>query len=385
MATTSFLPRVSLPVLTAFFAGCSSPAEMNPDSSTVTRDARPDGWMPDAMPPPDGLMTDAAVLDAYVPTGPSIDRPLPDAHLSSTNVFMRFQPGEVPSGLTVTGYQLCRSTDAASVEGAACPNSLVLTVPYASLSLAADTTYYAAVIRTLSDGSSAKSAVAAFTTGHSLAASWKLDEPSGGIAYEDMGGSNGALRGAPVRMDAGASGRAVTLDGVDDAVVMLGSSGGYMGGTAWTYGVWVRTDQMQNGFLFGRENTFAFKAVVAGASLVPSFSVGTQTLQGQTPIGDGHWHHLWIVRDGSQLTAFVDQIPQPGAWASVSPAGSSLISLGNTYNFVAQAGTSWFRGSLDGAQIFGQALSGAERLNETCAGQSTGGRLLDAGSACLVP
>ncbi|HML76423.1 MAG TPA: LamG domain-containing protein, partial [Anaerohalosphaeraceae bacterium] len=157
------------------------------------------------------------------------------------------------------------------------------------------------------------------------AAYWMMDESSGSVVRDCVGGHDGTLVNATDEMRmAGRNGNALFLDGVDDYVTVPGYKG-VTGKASRTCSAWVKTTRASGqiigwgGLETGKKwvvrldevGTYTWewkKAVVLRAEVQNGWIVGT------TPLNDGQWHHVAIVLDSdgtpdiSEVRLYVDGV-----------------------------------------------------------------------------
>jgi CSLREA domain-containing protein len=189
--------------------------------------------------------------------------------------------------------------------------------------------------------------------------------PAENNATDIVGANNGTLKGGVTFMP-GKVGQALSFDGKSGSV-SFGSAVIQIGQSDFTLQFWIRTtatedenilDNRQNcgngSFLsIGLKSSGAIHAEVDGSKTgLGNNSVNTG------PINDGAFHHIMVVRQGTNLMAYVD-----GALAasSTAPDGQIASVTGGLFQAAAAGcGNSRFTGQLDEIQAFNRALSPSE-------------------------
>jgi hypothetical protein len=219
----------------------------------------------------------------------------------------------------------------------------------------------------------------------SLLSYWKLDDGGGTVAADSGSfGQAGTLVNGP-SWTAGKIGGGLSLNGVDEYVV-LGSGGPVQvgAGASFTIGVWFRTTD-NYGTIFSARNSAEGGAVIdltvgydgADNSLgrlkalvrQDNGTGGYARVTGGL-VNDGAWHHAALTRNaGGMIELFLDGVSQGTSVGSESGGAIStdLRTLGCERRWVQDAfGTAdqrYLNGSLDDVRIYSRALSAAEIVN----------------------
>ncbi|TAE62175.1 MAG: hypothetical protein EAY68_09005, partial [Bacteroidetes bacterium] len=169
-----------------------------------------------------------------------------------------------------------------------------------------------------------------------------------------------------------APGNALRFDGTDDLVVFSNTLGN-TGTSDFTYETWVRTTI--NSTIFHKRTACAYGnfvelKVASGKVLfeINETSVANYTAAyGTSIITDSLWHHVAIVRAGTNILVYVDGILESTTALNGNP------SIGNSANFtlgVSPCGN-WYNGSLDEFRMYNTALSAsniqADMISSTAA------------------
>jgi N-acetylneuraminic acid mutarotase len=197
-------------------------------------------------------------------------------------------------------------------------------------------------------------------------AQWKLDEKSGNIAYETISGLDATLQGDPVWQPV--SGKfigALELDGIDDYVstpFILNPGSTSFSVTAWIMGG--ATDQV----IISQADVEGQSAVESGGTwlgISPSdgklmtglMSIFFGTLESESVVTDGQWHHVGLVYDYTTMKRhlYVDG-------AEVAVDDSVVAGVQSTAGLYIGAGQnldagSFFSGVIDDIRIYKRAVS----------------------------
>jgi hypothetical protein len=128
---------------------------------------------------------------------------------------------------------------------------------------------------------------------------WELDESSGTVASDSVGGNDGTLNGDPVWWPSGGKiGGALEFDGVGDYVEVAGYKG-ISGGNPRTVSAWVKVESTGSTFSIVRWGTEAISGgvwsnVINADGKLRAAVVGGSVVGGTT-INDNTWHHVAIV------------------------------------------------------------------------------------------
>ena len=188
-----------------------------------------------------------------------------------------------------------------------------------------------------------------------LVACWKLDEASGVVAADSVGGHNGILVGNPTWQPTGGKIKgALEFDGIDDGVTtpfVCDPSLGPFSVFAWVKG------GAPGQVIVSQVNGVNW--VMAGASdgglateLQGSGRTG-KALKSAASITDSVWHRVGFVWDGSNRMLYIDDVEvakdtQPGLAAS---AGGLHIGTGST-----MTATSFWKGLIDDVRLYSRAV-----------------------------
>jgi concanavalin A-like lectin/glucanase superfamily protein len=198
--------------------------------------------------------------------------------------------------------------------------------------------------------------------------------PAEGSAKDSVGSNDGTLLNG-ASFAPGISGQAFSLDGKDDYVLVPNSPSLNFGVQNFSLTLWIKTRFSRGGvgtdFLIskGSFGTF-FNYTLQYNSNIDSlalFSVGAASGQGEEyvsagpKLGDGKWHHIVGVREGTEIRLYIDC-----ALAARSGCfGCQIINSTGPWNVVIGGRESpgndpYFQGEIDEVAIYDRALSQEE-------------------------
>jgi hypothetical protein len=297
----------------------------------------------------------------------------------STPVTLKWNPGDY-----AVSQDVYLGTDAAAVAAADATDTTGIyrgrqaETTYNAGDLAWGVTYYWRVDQVAADGSIAAGPVWSFTTidrvvietfesydvtptgvvSVGLSASFPFE----GDANDSVGSHNGIVNGAPTYTP-GKIGQAITLDGVDDYIVVgsVGVSGraprtiaGWAKASTTTYPAWIDIF----GFTGPSGNDGHFDIELVGNS----GTVATLGWYGLHCYGwernilkvDSEWHHLAATYDGTTIKWYGDGL-------RIGTDSTRVLNTPDNVHVGKRAdNTNYFPGSVDEVQIFSRALSEAE-------------------------
>ncbi|GAA4352150.1 hypothetical protein GCM10023185_11540 [Hymenobacter saemangeumensis] len=150
-----------------------------------------------------------------------------------------------------------------------------------------------------------------------------------------------------------APGNALAFDGVDDLVNVPMTSALQFGTGNFTFEAWVRSSavdvRVALGSLGGGQDYWMGFSSGRGA-----VSVSGTTCVGTTSINDNRWHHLAGVRNGTQLTIYVDGTAETTIFNNLSASPTTALGIGH----FGGGGYNW-PGSIDEVRIYNIALTAA--------------------------
>jgi len=200
---------------------------------------------------------------------------------------------------------------------------------------------------------------------------------------EDSAGSgySGILYNEPIRQPSGGvfGGGALQFDGIDDYAQTDDSDGKLQLTSDYTLSVWVKASAIQNdwaGVLCkcdsgGTTNHWTVQFDNGSPKrLVVSHPSGSWDPNIPLDRLSGLWHHVGVVRDGGQMTAYLDgAVRKSESWAIGPGSGAGHLNFG--VNRTTPGGSN-YAGLIDDVRIYGRALSEAE-INTVKAGVAVSG------------
>ncbi|MBN1846627.1 MAG: lamin tail domain-containing protein [Sedimentisphaerales bacterium] len=231
--------------------------------------------------------------------------------------------------------------------------------------------------------------------GEGLAAHWPLNEQTGSLASERIGGYDGLLQNGPFwQPDGGRLDGALVLDGIDDYVTVAEYNG--IGQDApRTITAWVKTpgsDASQTIVSWGQAATGNKWLLLIDAGVetgLLKLGVWGGFVIGSTPIADNRWHHVaavfYGIQDGRTGNVSEAELYVNGQKEVISQQASLPVQTTTNENVLLgvyrdQDGImrSFFDGRLDDIRIYNRPLSGQEiQVLAALGGPSAGGADLD--------
>jgi hypothetical protein len=197
-----------------------------------------------------------------------------------------------------------------------------------------------------------------------LLAHWKLDELSGTVASDSVGGNDGTLNGDPTWQPTGGQiAGALELDGVGDYVEITGFTG-VLGSKSRTVCAWIETSTGGGDIVFWgdpRTNRNRWTLYTrGGGELAVGIKMGF--VIGTTNVCDGDWHHVAAVfaNDGTpdiaETRLYVDGVEET--------ISLSMSAVPNTLSYldvlIGSNGTTHLEGTIDEVRIYDRALTAEE-------------------------
>lgn len=197
---------------------------------------------------------------------------------------------------------------------------------------------------------------------------WPLDETSGGTAEDTQGSYNATYTLSPTLGQPGARGNAIELDNTLDRVTLPTEA--LDGKNDYSFAIWFKTTKtgqqsIISGARSGSNNAqLIFLANSRSISLYDPSAPGGRTSWTIDSIADGEWHHLVLVRDGTnrQATMYLDGVSEGTNSVNFVPVAIEHLVLGEEQDSVNgryQTSQS-FVGMLDDVYVFDKALSAQE-------------------------
>ena len=214
------------------------------------------------------------------------------------------------------------------------------------------------------------SSIAVADTGTGLVSHWKLDDGTGLVATDSVGGNDGKLQGDATWAE-GLFGGAVLLDGLGD-YIDCGNKPAFNITDAVTLAAWVQARGdfaypdwsgiiMRGGvnidtfalYYNGPAKQLGFKTTGATPNW---FATGANTA---TALFDGDWHHVAATYDGKIKVVYLDAVPVGNIAATgkiETSTGRLFLGAGRDLNPT----THHLAGRIDDARLYNRALSAAD-------------------------
>jgi hypothetical protein len=233
-----------------------------------------ESWLEGVCFPTPAFGPDPADGTADVKTRPELSWSAGDCAVSHNIYFGTSSPGEFRGNQTDTTFY---------------PGALEL-----------ETVYYWRINEVQADSSVVEGDVWKFTTrSDMLVGHWELDELSGMVASDSVGGNDGTLNGDPMWWPSdGKIGGALEFDGVGDYVEIEGYKG-ISGSSPRTVSAWVKVESTGSTFSIVRWGTVEISGglwsnVINAEGKLRAAVIGGSVV-GDTTINDDTWHHVAIV------------------------------------------------------------------------------------------
>jgi hypothetical protein len=332
------------------------------------------GFLPDADAAAVMDASDAPdAVDAGPLAGPMPILPADSQALPPTSAYHYWRDGDTPSGRTIAGYELCRTSGPATEidEDSECPNPVMTTQALSVLDPLSPLTTYRWKVRTRFDDDSRSvwSAVQIFSSDDSLVAWWRLNGNAvdSGPAGLDGNPQNGA------GFAAGLEGQAFNGDGNNDYIDVGSDTALHLSGpltvSAWINGNGVPTSA-DTGILNIGSLNYALTHHTDG---LVYFYIGNGGNNLSAAAGPGAWHQVTGTFDGT-TNADGMKFYLNGALAGMRT--STVATTGATGSlWIGRYNMSYFRGLIDYVAVYDKALSDAEVLNEHCAVHALAGTI----------
>ncbi len=189
---------------------------------------------------------------------------------------------------------------------------------------------------------------------------WSMDETTGtGAVVIDR---RGAFTGTTFNTEngdwsAGKIGNAITLDGVNERVLALGSASSFSTGD-FTFACWAFPTALVNETLMHVGPAGNDPIILRVVSSNFDATVDETEVLGSTTISDAGFTHFGLTREGSALTTYVNGTPEnTGTDGSTLDLGTEGLNIGS---LIITVPTNFFQGQLDDVRVYNRGLSAAE-------------------------
>lgn len=196
---------------------------------------------------------------------------------------------------------------------------------------------------------------------------WPLDETSGLVATDVIGGKNGTISGGVTLNQPGAIGKAMAFNGTTGKIITTAPIALL---TPFTIESWLRVTTGNESPIFGTRNAPADGgqlimqlAAASGGSVYCFVSgLGGTSTTPTPPMNDGLWHHVVMIIDGTATVLFyIDGTLRPvGPLTGVYGVGSSahVLEIGHD-----SAGPTFWPGTLQAITIYPRILTPVQIAN----------------------
>jgi len=200
-----------------------------------------------------------------------------------------------------------------------------------------------------------------------LTGSFSFSESTGTQTFDSSSNQNtGTLMNSVARTAAGQSGRALSLDGVND-YVQVSSPDLPTGNFTWQ--VWINGNGPWQDFqaILMSRNDIGIELTLDGSGRIVVYSSGQRRILSAGTVPTGTWTHVALTRSSGQLRAYIN-----GVQDSVSGFDGATYSFSNCPLLIGVDSDSgctgslngYFKGTIDEVRIFNRALSATEIQQE---------------------
>ncbi len=203
---------------------------------------------------------------------------------------------------------------------------------------------------------------------------WHFDEGTGHATTTDASGygNTGTLTNEPTWASGSSckSGECISFDGENDYVDISTSADFTFGTGDFAITTWIKTDAAPTACWRavvsigdGHTTDDAITIYAPGTGSVPTGSVSVilnrvnPTMNSDTLVDDGNWHHITVIRNSTGAYLYIDGKEEDTAGTSIDVTSSMPVYIGTTPN----CGT-FFSGVIDEVRIYNRALSATEVL-----------------------
>lgn len=207
-----------------------------------------------------------------------------------------------------------------------------------------------------------------YTTG--LEGHWKFEDGSGTTAVNSANTDDATLTGNPSWASGNTGSGALQFDGVDDYINLKYGGGLHdLSNSTFSATTWVKLSSTgATKYVFdkkGNNNRGWFLRINSSGSITfTCFGVSkcSATTPG-TPIQDDIWHHIALVRNGSNYRIYVDGSEELNTTLSVNPQnGTGPLTMGGQIPTSGFVPTTFADYTVDDVRIYSRALSAADAL-----------------------
>jgi PKD repeat protein len=199
---------------------------------------------------------------------------------------------------------------------------------------------------------------------------WRLGEPSGAVAYDSVGFTDGVVGSTVTRGAAGSiigeTDKASDFNGSDSLVTSPSSS---VGTDTFTIQSWIKTTTTSGGKIlgFGNINTGLSSnydrhlyMTNDGRIIFGVYTGGTRTVTSPSAYNDGNWHQITASLSDAGMALYVDgkQVGQDAGVTTAQPFGGYWrVGGDNVGGWPNQPASNYFNGSIDEVAFYPTALT----------------------------
>ena len=302
--------------------------------------------------------------------------------LAPTRAFLSWEAGTVPNGKTIATHHVCYTQDATAIdEDSECANESNETQTFRVIDpLTSSASHYWKVQTCYTDSScSDYSPVWSFSTDDSLVGWWKFDD---GTADDSIGAYDGTLtNGAIVSDTVGMVGGALTLDGVNDYMLVPDNDVFDFGTGSFTLTAWINPDSMPGeGYVYNiisknapdGEGGRQYGLSIPSNGSLSIYAYPSCGEVGGGSVTSGEWHYTVATYNSSDLVLYLDSQEVGAETCVLDIYNSASLTIGHESPEKTGASNP-FNGLIDEVAIYDEALSSEAILNSYCAIEALAG------------
>jgi len=215
-----------------------------------------------------------------------------------------------------------------------------------------------------------------------LVSHWKFDEPNGITAFDSAGPNDGTLMNGPVWTTGQIDG-ALDFDGVDDYVALPDNEPIWLPVNNFTTSCWIYCDRVAGSgnpeylldlnFASSGDPDYALGYAVTRDAATGRLTFGVKTTTANvvgpfssTVIQDNTWYHVAAVRDGTEMSLYIDGVLDSNDVCTGDPVDfvggydDNKVNIGRFSYSGSASGLYFFDGKIDDVRLCDRALSGVE-------------------------
>jgi hypothetical protein len=190
---------------------------------------------------------------------------------------------------------------------------------------------------------------------------WRLDETTGSVAYDYVGGNDGAYSNVTLGVQGVVTGDSNVAAEFNGTNSMVTSGRSIMNGLpAFSLVGWIRPSgtQFNRSGLFGQNDVAEFGFINPTNIQIWTPNGGNLTVP--YPYASNEWHHVAAVANGTNLKIYFDGALQNTGGTATGNYGSSGFGFNIGGGGIFDANTNFFQGTIDEVAAFARALSDAD-------------------------